>query len=278
MRRRLEDWKSDSYRFLWIGSYADYINENDYFSIRFNGTLADDVLPNVSDSHRIKKMIFNTALITKIPDQIDFSGCEDLSAAFYGRTNLRTIKWFNSSRVKDFSTCFYNCYQVTGTFPELDFGNVETMRQAFYTMDSIQAFPDMNLLKCTDMYYTFYYGKQLKTIGRLETPNVTNYGRTFDMCNQLESIDYIDMSSATTATDCFSRCVSLQKMNLFGLGVNLDLSECAKLEADSIIYLMENAKTVSGRTLILPSSVYTKVNNSYVTAFENKGWTISISA
>ena len=73
----------------------------------------------------------------------------------------------------------------------------------------------------------------------------------------LRSIDgVIDLSSVKSYQNIVYGCDALESVKIKGLGDSINLSRCAVLSTESIRYIIDNAQTVTGKTIYLPRTIF----------------------
>jgi hypothetical protein len=90
----------------------------------------------------------------------------------------------------------------------------------------------------------------------------------------LETLDDLDFTKVTGLTTAFSGCTSLVNLKLRNLGVACVFSECP-LSYESLMYLINNLKTVSSITLTLGATNLSKLTASEISIATNKGWIVN---
>lgn len=110
---------------------------------------------------------------------------------------------------------------------------------------------------------------------------LSRFERAFNGCKSLRTINgVIDITSVKewNYASAFSSCTSLEEVRLKGLMVYLDLSDCQSLSLESIRYLVENAKNVTGKRIDLSSKLL-ETNREELERLGNiansKGWTLN---
>lgn len=79
----------------------------------------------------------------------------------------------------------------------------------------------------------------------------------FQGSGSLRSIDgVIDLSSVQGYQNIIYGCGALESVKIKGLGDTIDMSKCAVLSSDSLRYIIDNAKTVTGKTIYLPRTFF----------------------
>ncbi|MDL2243909.1 DUF285 domain-containing protein [Parabacteroides sp. OttesenSCG-928-J18] len=196
---------------------------------------ADVVLPYVSDGE----------LMTSCTNM--FSGCTGI---INNDGQLNELEYINTSNVTNTVNMFRNCSSLI-TVPQFNTSNVTNITNMFANCSSLITVPQFNTSSVTNMSSVFYY------------------------CSSLMAILELNLTSCTATTSMFSFCTSLQTCNLKNVGVDISFAQSPNLSRESILYLFNNAKTVTGKTITLHQTAADRCTyNDYLIAL-NKGWTIS---
>lgn len=156
-------------------------------------------------------------------DSIDTSNVTSMKYLLHGFRNVKTVTGldkFDTKNVKDISEAFSDCGVET-----LDFSN-------------------WKINNLTQLGWTFYKSKNLKTIVGLDNWNISNatsIDRLFEDCSSLESISGIenwDTSKVTTMEYCFRGCSSLKEIPDIG---NWNVSNVTK---DGITGMFTDCSTI----------------------------------
>lgn len=82
-------------------------------------------------------------------------------------------------------------------------------------------------------------------------------GYMFYGCKSLRIVDgVIDVSGATDTISMVDGCGSLEQIMIKGLGDHINLGICNRISPDSLRYLVDNARQVSGKIIFLPRSIF----------------------
>ena len=233
----------------------------------------------------------------------DFSNVNYAYFAFYG-TKISNVS-ANLSNIKDnIHSMFRYSYADSINISNLEISNkVTDTKWMFDGIKSISIdFVDSNgntkfdTSGVTNMSYMFRNSKNLTTINglsKLNTSNLKDMGEMFYNCNSLTSIDISDwdVSKVTNMSNMFRGCSELKTLiaghesdtnitALNGLKVDIDLSDCTKLNSASILAVCRGLATLSTgneKTITVPNKVkddtLTKLNVE-LTA-ENKHWNVA---
>ena len=163
--------------------------------------------------------------------------------------------------------------------PFFDTNNVTNMDGMFSGCSSLTSIPLLNTSKVTRMDYMFSYCRSLTTIPALDTSNVTNMDSIFYGCISLYSIPLIDTSNVTTMYGAVYGCSSLTYLGGFKnlhISVNSNfLDQCPNLTVESLMNVINNLATVSGKSLKFGSDNLGKLTTEQKAIATNKGWTLT---
>lgn len=137
-----------------------------------------------------------------------------------------------------------------------------------------------NSPKCASIQNLFEYCSSLVEVelGDLGKPREANY--IFNGCSSLRVVRGvpIDLSEAVAINSVFNSCSSLEEVCVRGIGENINMGWSVKLSADSVRYLVDNAKTVTGKVITLSRSLLVEHEAELTKIGEmatQKGWTIN---
>ena len=255
---------------------------------------------NVTD---MNSMFYQCSSLTSIP-ALDTVNVTDTSYMFSGCISLTSIPALDTSKVTDMSGMFQNCMPLT-SIPALDTSKVTYMGGMFGGCRSLTSIPLLDTSKVTDMNGMFESCSSLTSIPLLDTSNVTNMYNMFYECSSLTSIPALDTSNVTSMSYIFDGCSSLTSIalldttnvtnmnNLFGWNTmnkltylggfkNLSasvtssfLDQCPNLTVESLMNVINNLATVSGKTLKFGSTNLNKLTAEQIAIATNKGWTLT---
>ena len=195
-----------------------------------------------------------------------------------GNGNMTKFKYFqfdSTSNTRYFNYAWNNCSLLT-EFPLIDTSNGRDFRYAWYGCSSLKSFPMLNLGKGTNFYEAWYNCSSLTEFPMLDLHNGANFKSAWYGCSSLTSIPQLDLSSGTNFGGAWNGCSNLT--NLGGFGVikeNFDLSPCTKLTVDSLMNVINQAATVTGKTMTLGSTNLAKLTDEQKAVATSKGWTLA---
>ena len=225
----------------------------------------------------------NTSKVTNM--QYLFNGCTSL-------TYLDVSKW-DTSKVTSMYGMFYNCQALTYLdVSKFDTSNVIDMYGMFFTCNKLTSLDvsNLNTSKVTNMYFMFTNCSKLTSldVSKWDTSKVTNMQYMFFGCISLTKLDLSkwDVSNVTYMDYMFFYCSSLTTLidghesdsyleALNKLKVDIDFSDCVKLNYESVYAVFNGLATVTGKTITLPRVMKGKLDADKVKIATDKGWTVA---
>ena len=216
----------------------------------------------------------------------DTSNVTTMNSMFYDcrkLTQLDVSNW-DTSNVKDMSHMFRYCESLTtiGDLSNWDTSNVTRMDYMFSYSDleslDVSNFDTSNV---TNMQNMFYLCTSLTTIGDISnwnTSNVTNMGSMFYNCYLLTTLDLSnwDISKVTTIGTAFNYCSALVDFKApKNISANMSVANSTALSHDSLMSIINNLATISGKTLTLGATNKAKLTADELAIATNKGWKIA---
>ena len=214
-----------------------------------------------------------------------FSGCSSL-------TNL-DVSNFNTSNVTSIYMVFHNCKALTYLdVSKWDTSNVIDMYGVFYNCNALTYLDvsNFNTSKVTNMNFMFTNCNKLTSldVSNLNTSKVTSMQFMFFGCMSLTKLDLSkwDVSNVTNIENIFGYCSSLTTLidghesdsyleALNKLKVDIDFSDCVKLNYESVYAVFNGLATVTGKTITLPKVMKGKLNEIKLKIPKRKGWTVA---
>ena len=195
-----------------------------------------------------------------------------------GNGTMAKFKYFqfdSTSNTRYFNYAWNYCSLLT-EFPLIDTSNGRDFRYAWYNCSSLKSFPMLNLGKGTNFMDAWYNCSSLTEFPMLDLHNGTNFNSAWNGCSSLTDFAQVDLSSGTNFGGAWNRCSNLT--NLGGFGVikeNFDLSPCTKLTVESLMNVINQAATVTGKTMTLGSTNLAKLSDEQKSVATSKGWTLA---
>lgn len=235
---------------------------------------------------------WDTSNITEMNNLFKNSGIKIIDISNWDLSSLKvsTDKWQIG-----FKDMFKDSQCETIKLPNMNFG--KDVKYDFSGLSYLKSFyaPELVNTNITDVNNMFFKDKELKYVDMhdWDVSSVTNMDSMFSNCSSLTSLDLSnwDVSSVTSIVGMFYRCSELKTLiaghesdtnvtALNGLKVDIDLSNCTKLNSASIMAICRGLATLSTgneKTITVPNKVkddtLTKLNVE-LTA-ENKHWNVA---
>ena len=208
----------------------------------------------------------------------DTSNVTVMAGMFTNCSSLTSIPLLDTSKVAMMSNLFNGCYSLT-SIPLLDTSNVTSMISMFHSCSSLTYIPLLNTSKVKNMNSIFYNCSSLNSISALDTSNVTNMINMFFGCSSLTSIPLLDTSKVTSMNNMLRGCSSVKYLGGFkNLSISISayfLDQCPNLTVESLMNVINNLATVSGKTLRFGATNLSKLTAEQKAIATNKGWTLT---
>ena len=230
----------------------------------FYGAGSEGYYSNYSTVEKFKYFQFDsTSAITEF--NIYWCGCSKLASFpmldLHNGTNFRAT-WKDCSKLTE--------------FPQLDLSSGTNFEEAWRGCRSLTEFPALDLSSGTIFTNAWRECSSLTSFPALDLSKGTEFERTWADCTSLTSLPALDLSSGTIFYDVLYNCSSLATLGGFGaISENFDLSPCTKLTVDSLMNVINQAATVTGKTMTLGSDNLAKLSDEQKAVATSKGWTLA---
>lgn len=182
--------------------------------------------------------------------------------------------YFDAAQVSSFDYIYQNT-NVTST-PSYMFGYLASLNGTWFNCQYLTSVPHFNTENVLDFQNTWNGCSSLLTIPPLNFKSATNISGCFNGCYSLTSLPYMNLSSVTDATNAWAGCGNLTTLGGFGaISTDFSLSESTLLTVDSLMNVINQAATVTGKTMTLGSENLEKLTNEQKAVATNKGWTLA---
>ena len=236
-------------------------------------------LLDTSNVTNMDSMFSSCSSLTSIP-ALDTSKVTTIWGMFSGCRSLTSIPPLDTSKVRVMYSMFKNCSSLT-SIPALDTSNVTDMRYMFIGCSSLTSIPQLDTSNVTNMQNMFRECKSLTSIPQLDTSKVTNMSWMLYHCISLTSIALLDTSKVTDMSYFFG-FMTMDKLTDLGGFKNLSISVssnfldmCPNLTVESLMNVINNLATVSGKTLSFGSTNLNKLTAEQIAIATAKGWTLT---
>ena len=176
------------------------------------------------------------------------------SAGYRGNSTVTKFKYFqfdSTSATTSFEDAWNGCSELT-TLPMIDTAKGTNFRYAWRYCSKLKEFPALNLSKGTDFYKAWEY------------------------CESLTTLPVLDLSSGTNFQDAWGYCSALTTLGGFGaISANFNLEYSYHLTVESLMNVINQAATVTGKTMTLGSENLAKLSDEQKAVATSKGWTLA---
>ena len=264
---RIINWSDLPNYEVWDEEKGEIITTRTIYCKRANTAGLEDLLPNtwvfsfVSDEAEIPLyevgQFKNNTEITEVRTMVNESH-DDLNMMFFGCSNLVSVNTedWDTSNVTDMSAMFHSCASLT----ELDLSNFNTSK----VTNMCEVFNSCSSLQSLDL-------------SNWDTSKVTDMRWMFQYCMSLVNLDLssFDMSNITNTTNMFHYCQALTNLQApRNISANISFSSCTNLTHESLMSIINNLATISGKTLTLGATNLAKLSEEEKAIATNKGWTL----
>ena len=128
----------------------------------------------------------------------------------------------------------------------------------------------------TDFTNAFRGCSSLTELPLLNTSNGTKFYGAWEGCSSLTTFPKLNLSKGTNFYDAWWNCSALTTLGGFGaIKESIDLSYSNKLTVESIMNVINQAATVTGKTMNLGSTNLAKLSDEQKAVATSKGWTLA---
>ncbi len=168
-----------------------------------------------------------------------------------GCKSLKQVPLIDTSKGTRFNATWKDCSKLT-EFPMLDLHNGTDFEEAWRGCSSLTSFPQLDLSSGTD------------------------FDRAWGECSSLTSLPALDLSNGTNIYDALYNSSSLTTLGGFGaIKENFDLHQSTKLTVESLMNVINQAATVTGKTMNFGSTNLNKLTDEQKAVATSKGWTLA---
>ena len=182
---------------------------------------------------------------------------------------------FDFSQKKNYYECWEDCSKLT-SFPQLDLHNGTNFHSAWYNCASLTSFPQLDLSNGNSFYMTWTFCSSLKEFPALDLHNGNSFGTAWGYCTSLTTFPALDLHNGTYFGGAWQNCSSLTNLGGFGaISADIDLSASTLLTVESLMNVINQAATVTGKTMKFGSDNLAKLTDEQKAVATSKGWTLA---
>ena len=182
---------------------------------------------------------------------------------------------FDFSQKTNFYRCWEDCTALT-SFPQLDLHNGTNFQSTWFNCSALTEFPVINSSNGTSFYMAWTFCSSLTAFPQLDLHNGTNFAYAWQYCTSLTSLPALNLSNGTYFGGTWDNCPNLTNLGGFGaISADFSLSSSTNLTVESLMNVINQAATVTGRTMTLGSTNLAKLTDEQKAVATNKGWTLA---
>lgn len=214
-------------------------------------------------------------------------GWKNFEKAFYGCSNLTTVKGGITSKVTNTSYMFHSAGNAAPDLEDWDTSNVTNMSHMFNATGTSLINPEVwnlsgwDTSKVTNMSYMFSNIYNEIDIGGWNTSNVTNMSHMFLASDINPDVSHFKTSKVTDMTQMFYlssvnpdmatwNFAKIESMNTMLMG-----SQLSNVNYTALLKRIHQTRTVNGVTLNATSQYYTSAATARASLIADNAWVIS---
>ena len=169
----------------------------------------------------------------------------------------------------------YTGSKVTTT-PTYQFNNLQLLDHTWSDCECLTNVPILPTYNATNFTYTWSGCISLLTIPPFNFGSAVDISGCFNGCISLTTLPYMNLKSVTNATNAWTGCIDLTTLGGFGaISTDFNLSDSTLLTVESIMNVINQAATVTGKTMTFGSENLAKLTDEQKAVATNKGWTLA---
>ena len=212
--------------------------------------------------------------LTEFP-LLDVHNGTDFVEAWKNCSSLTSFPALDLSNGTNFGSAWNGCSSLT-SFPMLDLHNGTNFSSVWSDCISLTEFPQLNVSNGTNFEAAWHNCSSLTEFPMLNLSKGTNFMHAWSVCSSLTSFPQLDLSKGTDFGSAWAGCSALTTLGGFGaISADIDLSASTKLTVDSLMNVITQAATVTGKTMTLGSTNLAKLSDEQKAVSTSKGWTLA---
>ena len=212
--------------------------------------------------------------LTKVP-MIDTSNGTNFFVAWSNCSKLTEFPALDLSKGTNFFRAWQGCGALT-SFPMLDLSSGTNFGYAWSYCSSLTSFPALDLSLGTNFANAWNGCSSLTEFPPLNLSSGTDFSYAWNECRALTTMAQLDLSAGTDFTQTWYGCSNLTNLGGFGaISADIDLSSSTNLTVESIMNVINQAATVTGKTMTLGSDNLAKLSDEQKSVATSKGWTLA---
>ena len=188
---------------------------------------------------------------------------------------LTTFPMLDLSKGTNFNEAWKGCSALT-EFPPLDLSSGTNFEEAWKDCENLTKFSLLNVSKGTNFKNAWFYCHELTEFPAVDLSKGTNFYQAWYSCSSLTSLPALDLHNGTDFGYAWGDCSSLTNLGGFGaIKESFDLHWSTLLTVDSLMNVIGQAATVTGKTMTLGSTNLAKLSDEQKAVATSKGWTLA---
>ena len=216
----------------------------------------------------------NCSSLTSFP-LINTSNGTQFSYTWDGCSGLTSFPLINTAKGTNFSNTWKGCSSLK-EFPLIDTSKGVDFAYAWHGCRALTSFPQLDLSNGTEFQSTWNGCSSLKEFPALDLSKGVNFTNAWLDCSAMTTMPQLDLSAGTNFSWPFGGCDNLTTLGGFGaISADINLSPCTKLTVESLMNVITQAATVTGKTMTLGSTNLAKLTDEQKAVATSKGWTLA---
>ena len=167
-------------------------------------------------------------------------------------------------------------YANVTTTPFYQFESLNSLMNTWLDCQYLTNVPHFNTEYVTNFNNTWAGCWSLLTIPPLNFKSATDISQCFNGCFSLTTLPYMNLASVTNTTNAWGGCNNLTTLGGFGaIHESFDLSSSPNLTVESIMNVINQAATVTGKTMTFGSESLAKLTDEQKAVATSTGWTLA---
>ena len=217
----------------------------------------------------------NSTFETFSSEGLDFSQKTDFSYCWNSCSYLTEFPLLDLHNGFTFAYAWHSCNKLA-TFPMVDVSGGNYFSNAWHGCRALTSFPQLNVSKGIGFRNAWYGCIGLTEFPMLDLHNGTDFYMAWYGCSSLTSFPQLDLSSGTDFGGAWTNCKKLTNLGGFGaISADIDLHWSTLLTAESLMNVITQAATVTGKTMKFGSDNLAKLTDEQKAVATNKGWTLA---
>ena len=258
---------------IWVQTRNDSYSRTKY--TKGDGKISKADFPNFYCAGS-KNSFGNSSNVTKFKYfQFDSTSANTDFEDAWAYSPLTTFPMLDLSKGTDFTAAWKHCTELT-EFPPLDLSSGTRFEEAWYDCANLTKFYLLNVSYGTNFRNAWFCCYKLTEFPTVDLSKGTDFYQAWYSCSSLTSFPALDLHNGTDFNYAWGSCSSLTTLGGFGaIKENFSLSDSPNLTVESLMNVIAQAATVTGKTMTLGSTNLAKLSDEQKAVATSKGWTLA---